>query len=439
MNAANDIRETREKQGVEESVHYILKDHLGSWMTITDADGNVEQELSYDAWGSLRNPTTWSGDFSGTPVFDRGFTGHEHLAAFGLINMNGRCYDPLTSSFLSVDAYVQDPTSAQSFNRYAYCMHNPLRYTDPTGWLPDAPSPIRHSNGANHNPEAYWYSNDLNDVLWGRSVHPCETGNPKSIACTSSGYTIGNALVVGGNGSLSQLQAIRAYQNNPNLMTSMALEKMGIDVTIGCTYCNYMGMDGFLASMYNWTDASGQAYYAQTFEYVGGDRNCFYITGNEPSSSFWNENLDIAGKMLSTGGTYTYVESVLHYSEVLGKWMDKQGKRRPLSDKGGKYIGGKLKYGKAISNTFRRASTGINTIGIGLSVYEYSTATNTDDRIKYASDIVFGIIGFAEGGPILSAFWFLGGRELVFQYGKNMGELMKDGINPGYPVYQPFK
>lgn len=53
MNAANDIRETREKQGLEESVHYILKYHLGSWTTITDADGNVEQELSYDAWGSL--------------------------------------------------------------------------------------------------------------------------------------------------------------------------------------------------------------------------------------------------------------------------------------------------------------------------------------------------------------------------------------------------
>ena len=53
MNAANDIRETREKQGLEESVHYILKDHLGSWTTITDADGNVEQELSYDAWGSI--------------------------------------------------------------------------------------------------------------------------------------------------------------------------------------------------------------------------------------------------------------------------------------------------------------------------------------------------------------------------------------------------
>ena len=53
------------------------------------------------------------------------FTGHEHLYSLGLINMNGRMYDPLLSSFLSPDNYMQDPTSQQGFNRYAYCMYNP--------------------------------------------------------------------------------------------------------------------------------------------------------------------------------------------------------------------------------------------------------------------------------------------------------------------------
>ena len=66
-------------------------------------------------------------------LYDRGFTGHEHLLDFGLINMNGRMYDPLLSSFLSPDNYMQDPTSQQGFNRYAYCMYNPLKYIDPTG------------------------------------------------------------------------------------------------------------------------------------------------------------------------------------------------------------------------------------------------------------------------------------------------------------------
>jgi len=35
-----------------------------------------------------------------TTSLDRGFTGHEHLYNFGLINMNGRVYDPFMSTFL---------------------------------------------------------------------------------------------------------------------------------------------------------------------------------------------------------------------------------------------------------------------------------------------------------------------------------------------------
>ena len=83
-------------------------------------------------------------DCTDEPLFDRGFTGHEHLYAFGLINMNGRVYDPLMSSFLSPDNYVQDPTSQQGFNRYAYCFYNPLKYVDPTGERAFGPRGIQH-------------------------------------------------------------------------------------------------------------------------------------------------------------------------------------------------------------------------------------------------------------------------------------------------------
>lgn len=117
-----------------DTLHYVLKDHLGSWTVITDEEGAVEQELSYDAWGNLRNPGTWCVDATIRPMFDRGYTGHEHHVGLGLINMNGRMYDPVMSSFLSVDRYVQNPGNSQGFNRYAYCMYNPLKYTDPSGW-----------------------------------------------------------------------------------------------------------------------------------------------------------------------------------------------------------------------------------------------------------------------------------------------------------------
>ncbi|MBQ8673945.1 MAG: RHS repeat-associated core domain-containing protein, partial [Bacteroides sp.] len=65
--------------------------------------------------------------------FQRGYTGHEHLDSFGLVNMNGRMYDPALGRFLSPDPYVQLPDFSQNFNRYSYCLNNPLMYTDPSG------------------------------------------------------------------------------------------------------------------------------------------------------------------------------------------------------------------------------------------------------------------------------------------------------------------
>ena len=49
--------------------------------------------------------------------------------------MNGRLYDPILGRFLSPDSYVQMPDFSQSFNRYSYCLNNPLKYTDPSGEL----------------------------------------------------------------------------------------------------------------------------------------------------------------------------------------------------------------------------------------------------------------------------------------------------------------
>ena len=42
---------------------------------------------------------------------------------------------PYLSRFLAPDPYIQDPTNSQNFNRYSYCLNNPLKYTDPSGEL----------------------------------------------------------------------------------------------------------------------------------------------------------------------------------------------------------------------------------------------------------------------------------------------------------------
>ncbi len=124
-------------KGEEESINYVHKDNLESWNVITDDKGNLLEKLSFDAWGNLRDSRSWDEEAENKPMLcDRGFTGHEHLWDFDLINMNGRLYDPLLSMMLSPDNNIQMMHSAQNFNRYSYCLNNPLKYYDPTGeWV----------------------------------------------------------------------------------------------------------------------------------------------------------------------------------------------------------------------------------------------------------------------------------------------------------------
>ncbi|HKC68007.1 MAG TPA: SpvB/TcaC N-terminal domain-containing protein, partial [Bacteroidia bacterium] len=79
------------------NLYYIHSDHLGSINKLTDEQQNIFAEQNFDPWGRPRNPANWS--FNGTmptlPAWlTRGYTGHEHLPQFSLINMNGRMYDP---------------------------------------------------------------------------------------------------------------------------------------------------------------------------------------------------------------------------------------------------------------------------------------------------------------------------------------------------------
>ncbi|PJB54773.1 MAG: hypothetical protein CO098_19885, partial [Bacteroidetes bacterium CG_4_9_14_3_um_filter_41_19] len=117
------------------TMNYIHKDYQGSFETITDNKGTVVERLNFDPWGRRRNATDWTfNNVSETYTFDRGYTGHEHLDVFELINMNGRIYDPRLGRFMSPDPFVQSPTNTQNYNRYSYCINNPLKYTDPSGY-----------------------------------------------------------------------------------------------------------------------------------------------------------------------------------------------------------------------------------------------------------------------------------------------------------------
>lgn len=115
------------------ALYWVAKDHLGSIMGLYNQSGTMVEEFSYDAWGRRRNPTNWSYTITQPTLITRGYTMHEHLDNFALINMNGRLYDPILGRMLSPDNFVQDASFTQSYNRYTYCLNNPLKYIDPSG------------------------------------------------------------------------------------------------------------------------------------------------------------------------------------------------------------------------------------------------------------------------------------------------------------------
>lgn len=123
------------------TLYYPCTDHLGSIVALTDGTGTVVQRQAFDAWGRRRNPYTWATDDRAVPStgFEwlRGYTGHEHLDSFALINMNARLYDPKMGRMLSVDNYVSAPGIAMGYNRYAYAMNNPGFTRDYSHGIPD--------------------------------------------------------------------------------------------------------------------------------------------------------------------------------------------------------------------------------------------------------------------------------------------------------------
>ena len=111
------------------------------WKALSsNAKGQLtETSQGGNPWGVRRNPSNWTQPDARTSfIFHRGYTMHEHMPEFNLINMNGRVYDPLVAQFLSPDPFVQAPERWLNYNRYAYTYGNQLIYIDPNGeiiWL----------------------------------------------------------------------------------------------------------------------------------------------------------------------------------------------------------------------------------------------------------------------------------------------------------------
>lgn len=196
--------------------------------------GQLIEEFSYEPWGRKRNPNNWTNYTAVTVsnITERGYTLHEHLNDFALINMNGRVYDPLLGRMLSVDNFVQQPDNTQSYNRYSYCQNNPLIYTDPSG--ESAVGAVVAgviigvylggvmANGGEYMPPNWNYKNNQTweYMICGGIVGGLSAGVGSAIA--GSGVVGANTLAIAGSSLVNSL-GTSAYTGNENVSVSLGV------------------------------------------------------------------------------------------------------------------------------------------------------------------------------------------------------------------------
>jgi RHS repeat-associated protein len=124
-----------QRSGASTSTFHYHLDHLGTPRLVSNTSGTIIGVHDYAAFG-----TEMSGNLKESPESRLKFTGHERDTMGGstepLDYMHARFYNGRWGRFLSVDPYLdieKTMYNPQMWNRYAYVMNNPLRYTDPTG------------------------------------------------------------------------------------------------------------------------------------------------------------------------------------------------------------------------------------------------------------------------------------------------------------------
>jgi len=110
------------------TTYFPHPDHLGSTRLVTALNQSVAQILDYLPFGELNS--------SDSGITTHEFTGDERDSETGLDHTQFRQYTSSLGRWMHPDPAglaAVDPSSPQSWNRYAYVLNNPLALIDPSG------------------------------------------------------------------------------------------------------------------------------------------------------------------------------------------------------------------------------------------------------------------------------------------------------------------
>ena len=97
-----------------------------------DGNGTKVVEYTYDAWGKLISTTGTLATSLGADNPFR-YRGYYYDTETGLYYLMTRYYDPEVCRFISADVYMTTGQGVLGGNMWAYCLNNPILYSDTLG------------------------------------------------------------------------------------------------------------------------------------------------------------------------------------------------------------------------------------------------------------------------------------------------------------------
>ncbi|XAM43020.1 hypothetical protein TPELB_33350 [Terrisporobacter petrolearius] len=110
-----------------EKYYFYNKDMRESTTNLVNVEGKSEVAYEYTDFGET--------EINGDENFynEICYTGGIYDNKTGLYYLNARYYNPEDGRFLTEDIYRGEFTDPSSLHLYAYCVNNPIAYTDPSG------------------------------------------------------------------------------------------------------------------------------------------------------------------------------------------------------------------------------------------------------------------------------------------------------------------
>ena len=114
------------------NVYFFQKNLQGDIIRILNTQGSIVATYTYDAWGNIIASTDTSGVSIGTKNPFR-YRGYYYDTETGLYYLNSRYYDPQVGRFLNADGLVSTGQGLLGNNMFAYCLNNPVVFSDSSG------------------------------------------------------------------------------------------------------------------------------------------------------------------------------------------------------------------------------------------------------------------------------------------------------------------